>query len=83
MWMPEKINKKWTDEQMIAVIKAVEENNRGINQVATAHGVPKTTHKDMLSGSVQHGTKAGPKPYLNDAKESELFTFLKKSSSIG
>ena len=49
--------KKWTNEQMMAAIKAVEENDSGINQSAIAHGVPKTTLKDRLSGHVQHGTK--------------------------
>ena len=84
MRTPEKKRrKKWTDEQMVAAIKAVEDNGSGINQAAIAHGVPKTTLKDRLSGRVQHGSKPGPKPYFSDEEESELFVFLKTCSSIG
>ena len=61
MRMPEKKRRKWTNEQMIAAIKAVEKNGSGINQAAIAHNVPKTTLKDRLSGRVQHGSKPGPK----------------------
>ena len=41
---PEKKRRmKWTDEQMVAAIKAVEKNGSGINQAAIAYNVPKTT----------------------------------------
>ena len=76
--MPEKKRRmKWTDEQMVAAIKVVEKNKSGINQAAITHNMPKTTLKDRLSGRVQHGSKAGPKPCFDDEEESELFDFSK------
>ena len=81
---PEKVKrKKWTDVQMQAAMKSVQDGISGVNQAATDHGVPKTTLKDRLSGRVTHGINPGPRPYLNKTEESELSQFLKKCSSIG
>lgn len=63
--------KTWTNEQMVAAMKAVEEG-QSINSAAHDHGVPKTTLKDRVSGRVAQGSKAGPKPYLTSAEEKEL-----------
>ena len=68
---------------MTAAIEAVEYGNSGINRAAMTHGVPKTTLKDRLSGQVEHGSKPGPDPYLNDEEEAELSTFLQRCSSMG
>ena len=46
--------KQWTDQQMLAAIKVVE-NGCGTNQAAKEHGVPKSTLKDRLSGRVYPG----------------------------
>lgn len=62
---------------MTAAIEAVEYGNSGINRAAMTHGVPKTTLKDRLSGRVEHGSKPGPDPYLNDEEEAELSTFYR------
>ena len=78
-----KKRKKWTHEQMTAAIEAVEYGNSSINRAAMTHGVPKTTLKDRLSGRVEHGSKPGPDPYLNDEEEAELSTFLQRCSSMG
>jgi len=53
--------KQWTDQQMRAAIKAVEEST-GINKAAGDHGVPPSSLKDRVSGRVKHGDKPGPKP---------------------
>ena len=45
--------------------------------------VPKTTLKDRLRDWVTHGTKAGPKQYLNNEEEKELAEFLKDSAAVG
>ena len=42
--------------------------------------VPKTTLKDRLKDRVTHGTKSGPKQYLNNE---ELAEFLKDSAAVG
>ena len=63
--------KQWSDEEMVAAIKAVE-SGMGVKRAAEQHGVPLTTLRDRISGRVIHGTKAGPKPYLNQEEEKEL-----------
>ena len=55
---------KWSEESMVAVIKAVTQGC-SIKRVAMEHGVPRTTLQDQISGRVQHGIPPGPKPYLN------------------
>ena len=68
--------KLWTNEQMLAALKVVEEG-QPINQVTCDHGIPKTTLKDRVSGRVTHGTNPGPTPYLSIVEEDELGNFLK------
>ena len=63
--------KLWTNEQMLAALKAVEEG-QPINQAACDHGIPKTILKDRVSGRVTHGTNPGPTPYLSTVEEDEL-----------
>ena len=45
--------------------------------------VPKTTLKDRFRDRVTHGTKSGPKQYLNNEEEKELAEFLKDSAAVG
>ena len=78
-----KKRKKWSDEQMIAAMESVEKGLSGVNQAALQHGVPKTSLKNRLSGRVVHGTKPGPRPYLDKNEEKELSEFLQKCSSMG
>ena len=81
---PERKRRKlWTDEQMTAAMKSVQEGKFGVNEAALQHGVPPTTLKDRLSGRVQHGTKPGPLPYLNEAEEKELSSFIINCASVG
>ena len=54
---------------MFAAIKSVKNESSGINQAALLHEVPKTTLKNRLSGRVVHGTKPGPRRYLNSNEE--------------
>ena len=66
--------KLWTNEQMLAALKAVEDG-QPVNQAARNHGIRKTTLKDHLGGRLTHGTNHGPTPYLNTV-EDELGNFL-------
>jgi len=68
---------------MISVMKAVQTGIMGVNEAPIKHGVPKTTLKDRLSNRVTHGTKSGPKQYLNNEDEKELAEFLKESAAVG
>jgi len=55
----------------------------GINEGARMYNVPPTTLKDKISLRVKHGTKPGPKKYLNGVEEEELATFLIDVSALG
>ena len=65
---------KWTEESMLAAIKAVR-NGSTVNRAAINHGVPGMTLQDRLSGRVIHGTKPGPLSYLNKNEEAKLAEF--------
>ena len=43
----------------------------------------KTTLKDQLSGQVWHSVKPGPKPCLDNSKETELASFIKECAPMG
>lgn len=81
---PEKKKRKlWSDHQMKAAMRAVEEGLSTINKAALDHDVPKTTLKDRLSGRVVHGVKPGPRPYLERSEETELASFIEHCASLG
>jgi len=67
---------------MEAAMDAVQHGS-GINEAARSHGVPSSTLKNRISGRVQHGTKPGPRSYLNNFEEQELGAFFKECSSVG
>ena len=75
--------KQWTNVQMCAAIKAIQNGAGSINRVALDHGVPPTTLKDRLSGRVIHGKKPGPVPYLDSQEEEALEDYLLQVSSVG
>jgi len=81
---PEKIRRKlWTNQQMLAAMKSVQEGEFGVNEATKQHGVPPTTLKDCLSGRVQLGIKPGPPPYLDEHEEKVLSSFLTDCASVG
>ena len=67
---------------MLAAMTAVKHGCQ-LKRAAVEHGVPASTLRDRISGRVIHGTKPGPKPYLDTAEEKELSSFLKSCSRIG
>ena len=73
---------KWSNESMVAAMKAVGNGNT-IRKAAMEHGVPRTTLQDRITGRVEHGCKPGAKPYLNKLGESNLANFLEIVSGIG
>ena len=74
--------KQWSDEQMIAAKKAVEQGS-STREAARNHGIPYSTLQDQVKGRVKHGVNPGPKPYLNVEEEAEFGTFLKNCASLG
>ena len=73
---------KWTNESMLAAIKAVQ-NGSSVSMAAACHNVPRMTLQDRLSGRVVHGTKPGPVPYLNKDEKANLAEFLEVVSDVG
>ena len=68
---------------MLAAITMAENGEVSANQAADAHGVPRSTLKDRLNGRVTHGTKPGPRPYLDSREESELVDYLFNAAKTG
>lgn len=54
-----------------------------IRRAAEEYNIPKSTLFDYISGRVEFGAKSGAKPYLTEAEEEELVSFLNGMSSIG
>ena len=67
---------------MLAAINAVEDEER-IAVAARSYDVPRTTLLDRVHGTVTHGTKPGPSPYLTRVEETELSKFLVETSDYG
>ena len=61
-------------------MKSVQEGKFVVNETAVQHSVPPTTLKYRLSGHVQHGTKPGSPPYL---EEKVLSSFITICASVG
>jgi len=74
---------KWTNQSMVSAMKAVVEGCSSVNKAAREYGVSRTTLQDRITGRVIHGTKSGPKPFLNKAEESELAEFLEITAKVG
>ena len=68
---------------MLAAMALAQSSNVSANRAADLHGVPRSTLKDRLRGRVVHGTKPGPRPYLDTAEESELVDYLFESAKAG
>ena len=67
---------------MLAAQEAVRQG-MSVSRAAAVHGVPRITLYDRHSGRVKHGTKPGPKPYLNETEERELSDFVCEMGKIG
>ena len=72
----------WDEKSMAEALKAVREG-MGVNRAALQHGVPKTTLKDRVSGRVVDGSNPGRAPYLTQAEEKELVSYILTCSKIG
>jgi len=59
---------KWNNESMEKALQVVKDGQCKIKEAAREFNVPRTTLQDL---SVD-GVKPGPKPYLDEAEESEL-----------
>jgi len=64
--------KKWTDSQMMAAMDAIKKG-LSMRRAAEEH---RSTLEDRILGNVVHGTKPGPKQYLNQVQEEELSEYI-------
>ena len=67
---------------MTAALKAIEDGS-SVSRASRDFGVPRSTLHDRVSGRVVHGVKPGPKPYLDNAEEKELGSYLKHCAKVG
>ena len=74
---------QWSNISMETAMEAVMNGKTSINKTAVMYNVPCTSLKDRLSGKVVHGTRPGPKLYLNEIEEKELADHLIEVASIG
>lgn len=58
------------------------EQGLSANQATDAHGVPRSTLKDRLSGHIVHGINPGPRSYLTKDEENDLARHLLTAASI-
>ena len=66
---------------MDKAIEAVKEGS-SIQRAAIAHGIPRQTLHDRISGRVKHRTNPGPKPFLSHV-EKDLASFLEETAKAG
>ena len=74
---------QWSNKSMETATEAVMNGKTSINKAAVMYNVPCTSLKYRLSGKVVHGTRPGPKRYLNEIEEKELADHLIEAASIG
>ena len=80
--MRSKKRKQWSEQSMLAAIKAVQEG-LPIYTSAREHGVPRTTLQDRILGNVKHGNNPGRDPYLTQEEEREAVDFLLVAAQAG
>jgi len=68
---------------MVAAMKVVVMESSSVNKATMEYGVPRTALQDRITGRVFHGTKPGPKPYLDKTEEKELAEFLQTTAEVG
>ena len=74
--------KDWTESKLYRAFEAVQDGV-SIRRAAEAHGVPRTTLQDRISGRVHFGTRSGPAKYLSDEEEKELVNFITGCAAMG
>ena len=68
---------------MEAAIRAVTNDEMGLNAVSRNFDVPTTTLRDRLGGRVEHSSTMGAKPYLNKVEKRALKDIMLNASDVG
>ena len=74
---------QWSNKSMETVLEAVMNGKTSINKAVVMYNVPCTSLKDWLNGKVVHGTRPGPKRYLNEIEEKVPADHLIEAEAIG
>ena len=74
---------KTREESNLAKAMEAKQSGKSFRRAAEMYGVPKSTLCDHMSGRVEVGARAGPKPYLTVDEEEELESFLIQTARIG
>ena len=74
--------KTWEESNLAKAMEA-KQSGKSFRRAAEMYGVPKSTLCDHMSGRVEVGARAGPKPYLTVDEEEELESFLIQTARIG
>ena len=66
-----------------AALEAIGERGLSYRAASECYGIPLSTLHNHASGKIKLGVRSGPKPYLSDAEEKQLVSFVAESSAIG
>jgi len=75
--------KLWSEESMMAAVKSIHDNGKGLREAARLHNIPVETLRRHASGSVEPGCKPGPHTVLTDEEEDRLARYLVQMANMG
>ena len=75
--------KSWSEGNLYKAYLSHVEEGLSVRRAAEAHGVPKSTLQDRVSGRVPFGKKSGPSKFLSDEEEFELVNFICGCAAVG
>ncbi|XP_071051794.1 uncharacterized protein [Onthophagus taurus] len=88
--MPTKYNRKgtskrgdWSEESLVNAVKAIKQNEIGVNAAAKAFGIPKTTLKRRLKSNNFSKGSMGKPSLLGTENEKKIVAHIKKLQSHG
>nr|XP_022906536.1 uncharacterized protein LOC111418265 [Onthophagus taurus] len=88
--MPTKYNRKgtskrgdWSEESLVNAVKAIKQNEIGVNAAAKAFGIPKTTLKRRLKSNNFSKGSMGKPSLLGTENEKKIAAHIKKLQSHG
>ena len=78
-----KYTRKWSNEDMIAAVSAVEEGKLSYRAAGRKYGIPHQTIRDHLIGRSNLGRRSGTPPILSQEEEQDLVEWCKEMAEEG